>query len=161
PIYVVFSVPSVHLNAIYANTQRGPLNVDILLNGRKIDQGQLTFIDNNVDITTGSIQLKATVPNKQRQLWPGQYVTVDLPVKFIKNAILIPSLALLTGQKGFYVYVMDDDETVHMRELTPGPSIGNDVVIEKGLKPGEKVITAGQSQLKEGAKVKLASSIVE
>lgn len=160
PIYVTFSIPSSKLNAIQTNLQRGPLMVDVSLNGRKVDQGQLTFIDNTVDITTGSIQLKATMPNKQRQLWPGQYVTVDLPIEYLKNAVLIPSLALLSGQKGFYVFVMDEDETVHIQDVTPGATIGNDVVIEKGLMPGAKVVTAGQSQLQEGAKVILAQPTV-
>ncbi|TAK74972.1 MAG: efflux RND transporter periplasmic adaptor subunit [Gammaproteobacteria bacterium] len=157
PIYVAFSVPQNRLLGIQQNMQKGPVAVKALVNGQEIEQGTLTFVDNAVDAATGSIQLKATYPNKQRLLWPGEYVTVDLPAEQISHALLIPSSALLTGQKGFYVYVIDKDNVAHMRDVTPGPVLDNMTVIEKGLQASEQVAASGQLRLKEGIVVQATS----
>lgn len=158
PINVVFSIPQNHLLNIQKNSKQEQVPVKAIISGDKVDTGTLSFIDNNVNVATGTIQLKATFPNKDRFLWPGQYVTVDLPVEHIQHAVLIPSLALLTGQKGFYVFVVDDSFVVKMRTVTPGAAVGNETVILEGLKPGERVVTAGQLRLQEGMKVKIELS---
>ena len=129
PIYVSFSLPQNKLTTVQKNLQRGLVNVKAILNTGDIEKGNLTFIDNSVDTTTGTIQLKATFANKLQRLWPGQYVTVDFPVEYIERAILIPSLALLAGQKGFYVYTIDDHSVAHMRIVTPGAVVNNQTVI--------------------------------
>lgn len=157
PIYVSFSVPQTKLTSIQENMRTGSVPVKAILNNNQIETGALTFVDNTVDVATGTIQLKATFPNKSRRLWPGQYVTVDVPIENIKQALLIPTLALLAGQKGFYVYVVDQDSVVHFRLVTPGPTVENQTVIEQGLKAGERVITAGQLRVKEGTRVDISS----
>ncbi|RDI37208.1 efflux RND transporter periplasmic adaptor subunit [Aquicella lusitana] len=157
PIYVSFAVPQNKLPALQKRLQSGPLQVKTILNDGHIERGEVTFVDNTVDTTTGTIQLKATFANENRRLWPGQYVTVDLPIEHLQNALLVPSLALLTGQKGFYVYVIDASSIAHIRAVTPGSTVNNQTIIEHGLKKGEKVVTAGQLRLKEGTPVKFTT----
>ncbi len=157
PIYVAFSVPQSNLLGIQQSMQKGSVVVKASVNGQEIEQGTLTFIDNAVDVTTGTIQLKATFPNKQRLLWPGEYVSVDLPAEHLQQALLVPSSALLTGQKGFYVYVIDDNNKAHMRSVIPGPVIDDRTVIAQGLQASEKIATSGQLRLKEGTFVQANS----
>ncbi|OGT37690.1 MAG: hypothetical protein A3F11_11315 [Gammaproteobacteria bacterium RIFCSPHIGHO2_12_FULL_37_14] len=155
PIYVVFSLPQNRLFSIlerYNSKQSIPVKVTI--RDKEIETGEVTFIDNTINTATGTVQLKATFANKQNKLWPGQYVNIELPVEDVKQALLIPSLAVLTGQNGFYVYVVDDKSMVQVREVTPGDTVHGQIIIIKGLHFGEKVIISGQLKLKHGMKVK-------
>jgi len=158
PVYVAFSVPQAKFPLVQETLRKGPIKIFAIVNKDVTEEGNVTFVDNNIDTTTGTIELKATFENKQRRLWPGQYVTVDVPVDHIQQALLIPSLALLTGQNGFYVYVIDDESTAHIRYVTPGSIVDDQTVITKGLNPGEKVVTGGQLRLKEGSKVKIMTT---
>ncbi len=117
--------------------------------------GELTFIDNNVDPETGTIKLKGTFPNRDRSLWPGQFVDVVLTLSVEPNAIVVPSRAVQTGQKGAYVFVVAADNTADMRTVVVKRSVGNETVISSGLQPGERVVTDGQLRLVRGAKVEM------
>ena len=115
----------------------------------------LTFIDNTVDTTTGTIKLKGTFVNKTKRLWPGQFVNVFLTLTTQPDAIVIPSQAVQTGQSGVYVFVIKNDMTVESRPVVVARSLDGESVIGKGLQPGEKVVTDGQIRLVPGAKVEI------
>jgi multidrug efflux system membrane fusion protein len=110
-------------------------------------------VDNTVDPATGTIKLKATFANPQRRLWPGQFVNVVLTLTEQPNAIAVPSPALQTGQTGAFVFVVKNDSTVESRTVTPGRTVQGLTIIDKGLTPGEVVVTDGQLRLVPGAKV--------
>src|SRR4029077_20303676 len=112
-----------------------------------------TFVDNAVDMTTDTIKLKATFENTDRRLWPGQFARVSLRLATLPHAIVVPSQAVQTGQDGQYVFVVKDDSTVEQRTITAGQRVADDVVVEKGLKVGETVITEGQLRLEPGTRV--------
>jgi membrane fusion protein, multidrug efflux system len=162
PIYVAFSVPEQNLAEIkkYKGTGK-PLKVEALLpnDARGAEQGLLTFIDNTVDNTTGTILLKGTFSNAKKRLWPGQFVNVSLTLTTQPGAIIVPSQAVQTGQKGQYVFVIKPDLTVEARPVVVNRTINNDAIIDKGLKAGERVVTDGQLQLVPGAKVEVKGSL--
>ena len=117
-------------------------------------EGELTFIDNEIDSATGMIKLKATYPNKDKLLWPNQYVKLRLILETLEDAILIPHVAVQTSSKGDYVYVIKGNQTVEIRGVTLGQrQEGNSVEVKSGLKAGEKVVTIGHMMLYPGAKV--------
>jgi len=116
-------------------------------------QGELTFINNTVDEATGTILLKATFPNEQNILWPGQFVNVQLTLSELTNAVVVPSPAIQTGQNGEYVYVLKPDQTVEERPVTIGITSQDKTVVRKGLAAGELVVTDGQLRLVPGAVV--------
>ena len=157
PIYAAFSVPEQNLSEIKKYMAGGPLKVEAHLSNDTsgTEQGVLTFIDNTVDKTTGTILLKATFANKGRWLWPGQFVNVILTLTTQPNAIVVPSQAIQTGQDGQYVFVVKPDLTVELRPVVVNRTLNNESIIEKGLKDGEKVVTDGQLQLVPGAKVEV------
>lgn len=158
PIYVTFSMAEKYLPTIrqYMATNKQPLTVEAAIPQTNVppEAGQLTFFDNQVDRTTGMIQLKATFPNKNRTLWPGQFVTAALTLTTRAGAVVVPSQAVQTGQAGQFLFVVKQDGTVESRPVTPGDIWKGLTVIEKGnLKPGETVVTNGQLRLKDGAKI--------
>ena len=157
PIYAAFSVPDQNLPEIKKYMAGGPLKVEAYLSNDAsgTEQGVLTFIDNTVDKTTGTILLKATFANKGKWLWPGQFVNVVLTLTTQPDAIIIPSQAVQTGQDGQYVFVVKPDLTVELRPVVVNRTLNNESIIEKGLKDGEKVVTDGQLQLVPGAKVEV------
>ncbi len=158
PIYATFSVPETHLSAIRRYMAQGKLPVQAAPQDgstNKPAQGVLTFVDNNVDSATGSIKLKGTFPNTDRQLWPGEYVNVVLRMAVRQNALVVPNQAVQTGQDGTYVYVVKDDQTVEMRPVTAGLRVDQDLVIDKGLEAGETVVTEGQLRLAPGSRVQV------
>ena len=159
PIYVVFSVPEQNLPEIKKYMTGGSLRVEALPpnDTGTAEQGVLTFIDNAVDKTTGMILLKGTFANKERRLWPGQFVNVVLTLTTQPNAIIVPSQAVQNGQAGQYVFVMKPDLTVELRLMVVSRTLGNESIVEKGLQDGEKVVTDGQLQLVPGAKVEIKS----
>jgi multidrug efflux system membrane fusion protein len=116
----------------------------------------LTFIDNNVDTTTGTIQLKATFPNRDHALWPGEFVDVILTLTTQPDAIVVPSQAVQTGQEGQYVFVVKPDMTVESRPVAVDRTQGAFSIVSRGLQPGETVVTDGQLRLVPGARITVA-----
>ncbi|HVU06982.1 MAG TPA: efflux RND transporter periplasmic adaptor subunit [Verrucomicrobiae bacterium] len=160
PIYVSFAVPEQFLPKIRNEMQSKKLKVSATFENINVPppQGELTFIDNTVDTTTGTIQLRATFPNENSALWPGQFVQVSLTLSELTNAVVVPSQAVQTGQNGQYIYVVKPDQTVEERPVTAGITYQNETVVEKGLQVGETVVTDGQLRLSPGAKVVVKTS---
>jgi multidrug efflux system membrane fusion protein len=155
PIYVSFAVPEQHLTAIARFRGQGPLKLDAILDGgRRTVTGTVTFVNNTVDATTGTIQLKATFPNADSALWPGQFVDVALTLTS-ERAVLVPTQAVQAGQKGPYVFVVKPDSTVESRPVKVGRRLAREVVIDDGVKAGERVVTDGQLRLVPGARVEI------
>ncbi len=159
PIYVSFAVPEQYLAEIRKYNESGELEVLVSIPGRGSAgpelAGKLSFIDNAVDRATGTIRLKATFANEQELLWPGQFVDSKLKLSTRKNATVVSGQAVQTGQNGQYVYVVKPDLSVEMRPVVSSGTVNDDAVIEKGLVPGEKVVTDGQLRLFPGAKVEI------
>lgn len=157
PIYVAFSVPEQYLPSIKARWAKGKLPVRVSLrDGAEVQpEGELTFMDNTVDPTTGTILLKATFPNQDKALWPGQFVDVALKLDEKPNVLLIPTHAVQTGQQGPYVFLVKPESTVEMRLVRLGRSFGQESVVEEGLQEGDLVVTDGQIRLVPGAKVEV------
>jgi multidrug efflux system membrane fusion protein len=157
PIYVSFAVPEQFLSEI----KKGMLakTLKVVATFQKISvpspQGELTFIDNAVDPTTGMIQLKGTFPNENNALWPGQFAQVSLTLSEQPHVIVVPSQAIQNSQNGEFIFVVKSDQTVEMRAVTIGISRDGKTVVEKGLKTGEMVVTDGQLRLVPGAKVNI------
>lgn len=154
PVYVTFSVPESQLGELRA---RGLGNVPVLAlpqsGGSPIATGKLTFVDNAVNTTTGTINLKATFANQNRALWPGQFVNVAMTLAERANAIVIPSQAVQVGQRGQYVYVVKNGGGVEMRPITVFRAVDQQSIIEHGLTAGETVVTDGQIRLSPNSKV--------
>jgi membrane fusion protein, multidrug efflux system len=158
PIYVTFAVPEANLPDIkrYMAERKLPVTAKTQ-DGDAVEQGELTFIDNSVDMTTGTIKLKGTFPNTDHKLWPGQYVNASLQLTVRPNALVVPNEAVQSGQDGNFVYVVKDDNTVDARNVVTGPRVGQDLVIEKGLEEGDTVVTEGQLRLAPGSPVQIRS----
>ncbi|MFL5373583.1 MAG: efflux RND transporter periplasmic adaptor subunit [Myxococcales bacterium] len=167
PIYVSFSVPERALPQIRARA-REKLGVEAQASDQKpgevpeartlrgeSQQGELTFIDNAVNTVTGTILLKGTFPNSDDSLWPGQYVLVTLKLGEQHDAVVAPAVAIQRGQQGQYAFVVKQDGTVESRAVTVGSSDEKEAVIDKGLRPGEVVVTDGQLRLSPGTKVQV------
>ncbi|MCU1307756.1 MAG: efflux pump, family, rane fusion lipoprotein, partial [Acidobacteriaceae bacterium] len=154
PIYVTFSVPESQIDSVrrYAAQQ-----LEVLANPKgqtePREKGKLTFIDNGVDMTTGTVKLKATFPNPRRQLLPGQFVDVVLNLSMQKNAVVVPTKAVQVGQQGEYVYVVNDQNTAEPKPVVTAGAYQDFTIISKGLQPGERVITEGQLRVAPNAKV--------
>jgi len=157
PTYVAFSVPEQNLSDIKKYTAKKELKVDAIIPGdeKRPAHGELTFIDNAVDKTTGTIKLKGTFANSDRRLWPGQFVDVILTLTTEMNRVVVPSQAIQTGQQGKYVYVIKDDLSAEFRLVTMERTQDNLAVISEGLAAGEKVVTDGQLRLVPGTKVEI------
>jgi membrane fusion protein, multidrug efflux system len=157
PIYVSFTVPEQNLADIKRYSSRAKLQVHAFIPNDNAGPvtGYLNFIDNTVDQATGTIKLKAEFANRDRRLWPGQFVDVALTLAQQPNAIVVPSQALQNGQQGQFVYVVKPDMTVDARSVVLNRSSDGQAVIDKGLTAGEQVVTDGQLRLVPGAKVQL------
>jgi len=157
PIYVTFSVPEQYLPEIKRYMAEGKLKVEAFLSKEDVnpEQGVLTFIDNAVDLATGTIEIKGTFANKGKRLWPGQFVSAVLTLTSQPDAIIVPSQSIQTGRKGQYVFVIKNDLTVEDRPVIVGRTLNSETVIDKGLQSGERVVTDGQLRLVPGAKVEV------
>jgi multidrug efflux system membrane fusion protein len=156
PIYVAFAVPEQYLADIKRFMAEGTLRVEAEVPGRAEGvRGQLTFVNNAVDPATGTIQLKATFPNTDGALWPGQFVNVVLTLATERGVVTVPSQAVQTGQQGSYVFVVKPDSTVELRPVRPGRTVERETVIREGLAPGEHVVTDGQLRLAPGVRVEI------
>ena len=160
PIYVTFSVPGTLLDQIRQYQAKQQLKVDARVSQATDTHvhGTVTFIDNAVDATTGTIKLKGTFANDNRALWPGLFVDVTLQLSVDPHAIVVPTTAVQNGQSGTFVYVVKSDKTVDMRPVTVARSEGTDSVVASGLQTGETVVTDGQLQLTPGARITDRSS---
>ncbi len=160
PIRVTFALPEGVLADVKKRAAAGTLKVSALPNGAglKASEGTLSFIDNAVDTTTGTINLKAIFPNRDRALWPGQFTNVSLTLALETGAVVAPTPAVQAGQGGPYVYVIKADETVEARPVTVRRTWGPWSVIDKGLTPGERVVTDGHLRLAPGAKVAIKTA---
>lgn len=162
PIYVSFSVPEEYLPDIRRYSAGDALSVEAAFPGQAGTpyQGQLTFINNAVDETTGTILLKATFQNRDKSFWPGQFVNVTLRLATSKNAVVVPSQAVQRGQKGDYLFVVKPDMTVEMRSIKTGQNLDGETVIREGITPGDRVVTDGQLRLFPGARIEIAGTRV-
>jgi membrane fusion protein, multidrug efflux system len=155
PIYVTFSVPERDLTRIRQASGAAGLVAQSLIPGDESNpvMGKLSLVDNTVDVTTGTVRLKATFQNDDRRLYPGQFVKVVLTLGTQQQAVVVPSQAVQVGQDKSFVWVVKFDSTVEMRTVKTGDTIDNMTVIENGLKPGEQVVTDGQLRLVPNSKV--------
>jgi len=160
PINVAFSIPEQSLQKIKKYMALGEIQVDALIptNDERPEKGTITFVDNAVDTSTGTIRLKGTFANRERKLWPGQFVNVVLTLTREPNTIVVPSQAIQIGQQGQYVFVVRQDLTVESRPVVAGRSVNSETVVQKGLLVDEKVVTDGQLRLYPGAKVEIKTS---
>lgn len=157
PIYVTFSVPESQLPAIKSSMAGGRLPVYAKPQDEQAppEQGYLAFVDNTVDVNTGTIKLKGLFENEHLKLWPGQFVRVTLRLATQANALVLPNQAIQTGQEGPYVYVVKEDRSVESRKVATGARLEQELVIEDGLKLGETVVLDGQLRLAPGMKVQI------
>lgn len=186
PIYVTFSVPSRYLIDIRHFSSRSPLVVTATgppSSSRGVQtagtpssdgesdpappvsgphaQGTVSFIDNAVDPATATIKLKATFPNKDRDLWPGLFVQVSLQLSSQPDAVVVPATAVQTSQQGQYVYVVKSDRTVELRHVKLDRQQGEEAIIASGLKGGEEIVTEGQLRLTPGAHITISNRSAE
>ncbi|HTV64446.1 MAG TPA: efflux RND transporter periplasmic adaptor subunit [Bryocella sp.] len=156
PIAVVFTLPEDQLQQVAQRIrQGGTLEVDAYSRDdqQKLASGKLETINNQIDQTTGTVQLKAIFDNPDNALWPNQFVNAHLLLDTMKNAVTAPASALQRGPDGTFTYVVDSSNTVQMRPIQLALTQGNMVVVSKGLQPGERVVTDGQEKLSAGMRV--------
>ena len=156
PISVIFTLPEESLDRIAPALKQGGVQVAAMSRDGKgeIDRGQIAVLDNQIDQATGTVRLKATFPNANSQLWPGEYVNARVLLKTSQNAVTVPASAVQRGPKGLYVFLVKDDQTVEMRGIKIGPETNGLTIVEGGLEGGETVTTNNEYRLHEGVKVK-------
>ena len=155
PIYAAFAVPERYLPEIQKQMRDRTLPVAAGYENLAGEppMGELTFVDNSVDPTTGTIQLKATFPNRRSALWPGQFVQLALQLNELTNAVVVPSQAVQNGQAGQFVFVVKADKTVESRPVKTSVTVSGETVITSGVRAGETVVTDGQLRLAPGTAV--------
>ena len=157
PLYVDFTVTENDLLAVQKYMAKGALRVEVRLPDEPDNArgGELTFLDNSVQDTTGTVKLRATIPNGDHLFWPGRFVKIRLVLSTLRDAVRVPTVALQMSAKGPFVYVVKEDSTAELRHVTPGQRQGGLVVVEQGLKPGERVVVRGQIAVTPGGKVRV------
>jgi multidrug efflux system membrane fusion protein len=159
PIYVTFAVPEKYLGEINRRTKETRMEVQVQTpenqGGKEPIAGAVSFVNNTVETSTATIRLKATFLNRDRRLWPGQTVNVLLTLGVQPKAVVVPSQAIQSGQSGSYAFVVKQDQTAELRLVSVSRSTNGETVIEKGLSPGETVVTDGQLLLTSGARVNI------
>ncbi|MBI4380333.1 MAG: efflux RND transporter periplasmic adaptor subunit [candidate division NC10 bacterium] len=157
PIYADFTVTENNLTAVQRNMARGTLRVEVRLPDEpdKPRDGKLTFLDNSVQDVTGTVKLRATIPNGDRRFWPGRFVKIRLVLSTLQGAVLVPAAASQMSAKGPFVYVVKEDSSAELRPVTLGQRQGDLVVIDQGLKSGERVVMNGQLGVTPGGKVRI------
>jgi multidrug efflux system membrane fusion protein len=154
PISLIFTLPESDFARVQERMAQGPLTVFVdSQNGRELDQGTLNLIDNQIIQTTGTIRLRAELPNQKHLLWPGQLVNVRLLLDTQHKALTINSSAVQQGPNGTYVYVVDNDKTVRMQPVRVGQIDSGQALIDEGLAADQEVVVAGQYKLVPGAHV--------
>lgn len=155
PIFAAFTVPEQYLDEIRNRQAAGALSVLAFVPQNSVtEKGTVTFINNTVDPSTGTVQIKALFQNQDRKLWPGQFVNVSITVRS-EYAVIVPSQAIQTGQNGSFVFIVKPDDTAEMRPIVTGETVNNgaETIVRSGLKPEETVVTDGQLGLVNGSKV--------
>src|SRR5438067_66201 len=156
PIYADFTISQNDLANVQQQMRAGTLKTEVRLpDATDPIAGQLTFLDSAVQNTTGQVNLRATVPNSDHRFWPGRFVNIRLVLSTIHGAVLVPATAPQMSAKGSYVYVVKQDMTVDQRQITLGQRQGDQVVIEQGVQPGERVVMNGQVGVTPGGKVRI------
>jgi multidrug efflux system membrane fusion protein len=160
PIYVTFSVPENQLDQIRSLVS-SRLKVMAYPKGTRSGgaEATLTFIDNGVDPTTGTVKLKATSANQNRRLWPGEYVDVVMDLSTIRNAVVVPTKAIQSGQQGQYVYVVTPQNTAESRVVATGGTYQDLTIVSKGVAPGDRVVVEGQMRVAPNSKVAVQSTV--
>lgn len=156
PISVIFTLPQRHLADLRPHMKPGAPELRVQAvedDGTLLDEGSLKLVDNQIDNTTGTLRLKASFPNKDFTLWPGQYLNARVLVETKRDAVVVPPEVIQPGLKGPFAYLVKEDQTVEARQVKTGMTMDGLTVIEEGLQPGDRVVRDGQSKLKPGAKV--------
>lgn len=161
PIYATFTVPEKYLPEVQQYASLGKLKVVAQLDADSSRVGTLSSFDNQVNQTTGTLQLKASFQNDDNLLWPGRFVNIVLTLTSQPNAIVVPAQSLQTSQQGQFIYVLKADQTAEMRKIVLDRTIGDEAVISSGLAAGETVITDGLLRITPGAKVQIAAGSSE
>ena len=157
PIYVSFGIPEALLADLRRYMAQRELDVEALPPNEEIAAatGRITFVDNQVDQTTGTIRIKATFPNSNRRLWPGQFVNVRVRLATDPRATVVPSVAVQAGPDGQYVYVVKADQTVELRPVEVARTAGSETILRQGVKADEIVVTDGQLRLVPGSRINI------
>lgn len=157
PVYADFTVPENDLTAVQRNMARGSLKVEVRLPDEPGEPriGALTFLDNAVQDGTGTVKLRATIPNNDHRFWPGRFVKIRLVLDTLQEAVLVPASAPQASAQGPFVYVVKEDLTAEQRTVTPGQRQGDLVVISQGVRPGERIVVNGQLGVTPGGKVQI------
>jgi membrane fusion protein, multidrug efflux system len=155
PIAALFSLPQDYLTDITAAMKKGPLKVMAYSrdNVTKLGEGTLLLIDNQIDQATGTLRLKASFPNADDALWPGQFINARLELMVRHDAVAVPAQVVQRGPNSLYAYVVKQDQSVERRTVTVGQVRDGRAVIETGLRSGERVVVDGQFKLRPGARV--------
>lgn len=161
PINVSFAIPEDELSTLRRRMSQGSVPVTVSSPDAPDTRvaGTVTFVDNAVDLTTGTIKIKGSFPNRDRQLWPGQFVNVTIELSNNADAIVIPSVALQTGQQGTYVFVIRSDKTAELRPVVVARTSGNETIVASGLQPDETVVTDGHLRLVAGSTVSVKDPV--
>jgi multidrug efflux system membrane fusion protein len=158
PIYVTFGIPEGQLPDLKRYMAQGSVAVEATPPGETTtSRGRITFVDNAVDATTGQIKVKASFPNDDRRLWPGQFVNVTLTLEVESKALVVPTAAVQNGQQGNSVFVVKPDRTVELRPIAVEREAAEDTIVRNGLTEGEIIVTDGQLRLADGSKVSVKS----
>jgi membrane fusion protein, multidrug efflux system len=157
PIYVQFTLPQGQLQEVMQQMRASKTQLQVVAQGRddqrQLATGTLAFVDNQIDQSTGSVRLRATFPNDNYALWPGQYVNIRLLLKTLPQVVTVPSTAVQRGPNGMYVYVVKPDSTVAMQPVSVEQMSGGTSVVEKGLASGTQIVVAGQYRLQPGTRI--------
>jgi len=160
PISVIFTLPQNNLPAIQKRISQDPSEATVQAltdDGKVLAEGKLSLIDNEIDTSSGTLKLKATFPNSDMALWPGQFLSSRLLVETRKQVLVIPTQAISAGLDGQFVYRVKDDHTVEPRNVKTGPQVEGITIIEEGLETGESIVLDGQSKLQPGSSVSTQS----
>jgi multidrug efflux system membrane fusion protein len=161
PISVIFTLPQQELLQVNQAFAKGPLKVTALDSTQTtpLEDGMLAVVDNQIDTTTGTIKLKASFPNKDLKLWPGEFVNSRLLVQTRHDGLVVPASVVQRGPNGAYAYVITPNKTAEMRPVRVGQIDGGQALIDDGLQEGEQVVVDGQYRLQPGAPVQITTPI--
>jgi membrane fusion protein, multidrug efflux system len=162
PISVIFNLSDRQLTNISREMTKGPLKV--IAEGRTdhqpLGEGTLALVDNLIDQSTGTVRLKATFPNEDHALWPGQFVNIRLLLRTLQQVVTVPSTAIQRGPDGMFVYVIKPDSTVAIQPVSVGQMTDGTSVVESGLQPGDKIVVRGQYRLQPGTRIQAGATTV-